>query len=194
MTKSMSIYTLLMIILLISTGIPNGKAHCVVKPSVIAPEGICSILDGQDRILATVFAFRLKDMPAGNVTHMFSSSVWILPTWVNLIDEMEVDRDFPKLIALDDKQGIIYLIKGLNKNAKAVPYFHTNLVADQQLLYVTLTTSTKCQDTQDTKNTTISSTSRIYEDNQLALPSLAKTFSPLVNLQSAPTSTPIVDP
>lgn len=30
---------------------------------------------------------------------------------MNLIDEMEVDRDFPKLIALDDKQGIIYLIK-----------------------------------------------------------------------------------
>lgn len=43
----------------------------MVKPSVIAPEGICSILDGQDRILATVFALRLKDMPAGNVTHMF---------------------------------------------------------------------------------------------------------------------------
>ncbi|CAN6971452.1 unnamed protein product, partial [Brassica rapa subsp. trilocularis] len=42
------------------------------------------------------------------------------------------------------------------------------------------------EDTQVTKNKSISSTSQVQEDNQLALQTLANTLSPLVDVLSAP--------
>lgn len=50
-----------------------------------------------------------------------------------------------------------------------------------------------CQDTQVAENTTISSSSQIQEENQTASPNLFKTSSPLVDSQSNPTTTPIMD-
>ncbi|KAJ0243763.1 hypothetical protein HA466_0197680 [Hirschfeldia incana] len=42
MAKSMCIVSLLMIFLLISTGIPKGKAQCMGTPSKAAPPGTCN--------------------------------------------------------------------------------------------------------------------------------------------------------
>ncbi|KAJ0265195.1 hypothetical protein HA466_0015320 [Hirschfeldia incana] len=41
MAKSVCMVTLLMIFLLISAGIPNGKAQCPGEPSATAESGVC---------------------------------------------------------------------------------------------------------------------------------------------------------
>lgn len=76
---------------------------------------------------------------------------------------------------------------------KDVSRSHSGLETETQSLYVSSNTSMDCQDTQVAGYKTISSSSQIQEENQIALPSLPKIFSPLVDSQSAPTSTHIMD-
>lgn len=193
--------------------------------------------------------------------------------------EMELERDFPKLIALDDKQGHIYLVKveytwipstcercgglghkakrcllpskpqdssgssanpegvsvdipivdiekilqehndetisgslhkistvahvhspqELNVNLHDVTELHSDLVADSQVPNDPSLPPLEChvikdvpEECQASKNNTCS-TPQVQHDNQLALPSLAKTLSPLVDIVSTPISASIME-
>ncbi|CAH8390701.1 unnamed protein product [Eruca vesicaria subsp. sativa] len=57
MAKIMCFLTLLMIFMLISTGIPNGKAQCEEpgEPIETLPTDVCDIVDGQSLCDLTCF-------------------------------------------------------------------------------------------------------------------------------------------